>query len=199
MKSRVLFLYLLTMKLIFGYINVYPSFFYEKLDKNGIFKTFTLTNKKDENIKYRLYLEDKKSNDISIEIYPKSITLKPFEKKEFRVLIKKKNDKILNQEFSEKLVIKEVELPSQKKKVLTMLKLKLSGYEGDLTPKLEYTKLNNNSIRIKNIGSRAGIYEIFNSKNEFIDLLILKKNESKELKINLNETVFKEKFMEKTK
>lgn len=195
--KKIFIIQFLLIKVVFGYINIYPSFLYENLTNKGIFKTFTLTNRSDEKIKYRLYLEDKQSKDIKIEVYPKSITLSPFEKKEFKVLITKDKNKELNEEFSEKLVIKEVELPKQNKKIMTMLKLKLSGFQGNLKPKLKIEKLLEDKIKISNIGTRTGLYEIFDKNDQFIDSFILKKGEHKEFPLEFKNYIFKEKFNNK--
>lgn len=195
--KKIFIIQFLLIKIVYGYINIYPSFLYENLTNKGVFKTFTLTNRSNEKVKYRLYLEDKKSKDIRIEVYPKSITLSPFEKKEFKVLIEKSNHKNLDEEFSEKLVIKEVELPKQNKKIMTMLKLKLSGFQGNLKPKLNVEKISNEKIKISNIGTRTGLYEIYDKNNNFIDSFILKRHEYKEFPLKFKDMIFKEKFLDK--
>lgn len=195
--KKIFIIQFLLIKIAFGYINIYPSFLYEKLTDNGIFKIFTLTNRSNDRIKYRLYLEDNQSKDIEVEVYPKSITLSPFEKKEFKILIKKSSNKNLNQEFTEKLVIKEVELPKQNKTIMSMLKLKLSGFQGNLKPKLKIEKISSSKITITNIGTRTGLYEIYDKNEQFIDSFILKKNEKKEFPLEFKNLIFKEKFLEK--
>lgn len=195
--KKIFIMQFLLIRVVFGYINIYPSFLYEKLTDKGIFKVFTLTNRSNDKIKYRLYLEDNQSNDIKVEVYPKSITLSPFEKKEFKILIKKSSNKNLNQEFTEKLVIKEVELPKQNKTIMSMLKLKLSGFQGNLKPKLKIEKISSSKITITNIGTRTGLYEIYDKNEQFIDSFILKKNEKKEFPLEFKNLIFKEKFLEK--
>lgn len=191
LKKFILF-YLLICKLALGYINVYPAFFYEKLDNNKIFKTLILTNTTTKPIRYRLYIEEDKQEDIRVEVYPKGVTLNPLEKEEIKILIIADEKK--NREFSKTLVVKEVELPREKKKILTMFKLKLSGFDGDLTPKLEIKELGENKFSVKNIGDRVGIYNIYNLENEFLDSIILKKDELREFQLDNRTLVFEEKF-----
>lgn len=92
------------------------------------------------------------------------------------------------------MVIKEVELPGKKKQILTMLRLKISGFVGELNPKLQSEELDNGRIKVKNIGNRTGIYNIYNNEKSFIDMIILKKNESIELEAKDKVLIFEEKF-----
>lgn len=195
---KAVFIFILIRELALGYINIYPSFFYEKISEKGVFKIFVLTNRSNQKVKYRLYLEENILSDVNIEVYPKSIILKPFEKGEVKVLLKSKI-KNIDKEFSEKLIIKEVEIPGQKKRIMTILKLKLSGFIGNLAPKLNIEEnLKEQSLMIKNIGQRVGIYEAYNFKDEYVDTFILKKGEKKELK-SKEKLIFKERFETKNK
>lgn len=192
--TKIIFIFLILKELSFGYINIYPTFFYEKISDKGVFKKFILTNKNNESVRYRLYLEDNFLDDgIKVEIYPKSVTLKPLEKKEIKVRLKSDN-KNLNKEFSKKLIIKEIELPNQNKKIMTILKLKLSGFIGELSSKLSFIDETIDFIKIKNIGDRTGIYDVFNLSNEYVDTIILKKDEEKKVKKEYKEFNYKEKF-----
>ncbi|MGL5316409.1 MAG: hypothetical protein ACRC92_24345, partial [Peptostreptococcaceae bacterium] len=87
---KIISVFLLLIQSIYGYINIYPSFFYEELKKSGVTQTFVLTNRTYEEIRYRLYIEENVllKNDIEVEVYPKSITLSPFENKEVKLLLK---------------------------------------------------------------------------------------------------------------
>lgn len=192
MLNKFILFYLLICKLALGYINVYPAFFYEKLDNNKIFKTLILTNTTTKSIRYRLYIEEDKQEDIKVEVYPKGVTLNPLEKEEIKILIIADEKK--NREFSKTLVVKEVELPREKKKILTMFKLKLSGFGGNLEPKLEVKELGENKFSVKNIGDRVGVYNIYNLEDEFIDSVILKKDELKEFQLENETLIFEEKF-----
>lgn len=193
--KKYLFLYLIISRLLIGYINIYPPYFYEKLEKNKIFKEFVLSNTREFAVRYRLYVEDSISTsvnkDIKVEVYPKSITLKPFEKKSVKVLIQ--GDSNLNREFRKVLVIKEIELPRERKKMLTLFKLKLSGFSGNLKTKLQY-KIKNGKLEVKNVGNRIGIYNLYNEKKEFLDSFILKEGEVRNIDFNDNILIFEEKF-----
>lgn len=192
--TKIIFIFLILKELSFGYINIYPTFFYEKISDKGVFKKFILTNKSNESVRYRLYLEENFLDDgIKVEIYPKSITLKPLEKKEIKVRLKSDN-KNLNKEFSKKLIIKEIELPNQNKKIMTILKLKLSGFVGELSSKLSFIDETADFIKIKNIGNRTGMYDVFNLSNEYVDTIILKKDEEKKVKKEYRKFNYKEKF-----
>lgn len=192
MLKKMSLIYLLIFKLSLGYINIYPTFIYENLNNENAANTLVLTNTTDKTLRYRLYLEEDKYKNIKIEVYPKGITLKPFEKKEVKILLTI-NQKI-KEEFSKILVIKEVELPGKKKQILTMLRLKISGFVGELNPKLQSEELDNGRIKVKNIGNRTGIYNIYNNEKSFIDMIILKKNESIELEAKDKVLIFEEKF-----
>ncbi|RHF69317.1 hypothetical protein [Fusobacterium mortiferum] len=192
MLKKMSLIYLLIFKLSLGYINIYPTFIYENLNNENAANTLVLTNTTDKTLRYRLYLEEDKYKNIKIEVYPKGITLKPFEKKEVKILLTI-NQKI-KEEFSKVLVIKEVELPGKKKQILTMLRLKISGFVGELNPKLQSEELDNGRIKVKNIGNRTGIYNIYNNEKSFIDMIILKKNESIELEAKDKVLIFEEKF-----
>lgn len=192
MLKKMSLIYLLIFKLSLGYINIYPTFIYENLNNENAANTLVLSNTTDKTLRYRLYLEEDKYKNIKIEVYPKGITLKPFEKKEVKILLTI-NQKI-KEEFSKVLVIKEVELPGKKKQILTMLRLKISGFVGELNPKLQSEELDNGRIKVKNIGNRTGIYNIYNNEKSFIDMIILKKNESIELEAKDKVLIFEEKF-----
>lgn len=134
--NKYIILLLLISKLAFSYINIYPTKFSERIDGKGAFKVFTLANNTDEELRYRIYLEDEKENKLSpfVEIYPKSISLKPSEKKEFKVFVKAaKNTK--NGKYTTKLVVKQVGLPNKEKKdkddIFTIFKLKMFGFVGE--------------------------------------------------------------------
>lgn len=117
-----------------GYINIYPSKF-EKSIKKETYEEFTLYNRTQRDIKYRVYLEDiegKKSMTDWIEVYPKSIVLKPLEEKIIKLSVKAPENAPAG-EYNSNLVIKEIESVKKTKneskvKVMTMLKLKLKGY-----------------------------------------------------------------------
>ena len=129
-----------------------------------------------------------------VELYPKSITLAPLEEKEVKIYVEAPEN-TPNGEYKTHLVIKEIETPEQikqksKLKILTLLRLELRGYVGDLEPKLEDDlKIENRIIKgkIKNSGNRKIIFEIFikfsgNKKEKYIKKIQLEKNEEIEVK-----------------
>lgn len=124
-------IFIIFSKITFSYINIYPSKF-EKNITNGAKESFKLYNRTEKQVKYRIYLEEGKENDMSnwIEIYPRSITLKPLEEKEIRLLINTPKNAKLGK-YKAKLIIKEIEVPGKKKKekvnFMTRLKLNMVG------------------------------------------------------------------------
>ncbi|MGL5725724.1 COG1470 family protein [Cetobacterium sp.] len=200
---KVLGIFLLTIKLIYGYINIYPSFFYKELKKEGTYETFILTNRSDEKIRYRIYFEEKLFPNLNFEVYPKSIILNPYEKKELKVLITPQ-EKLKFGMYNLTLVIKEIGNPGEKnKKIYSMLKLKLSGYYGNLKLKLngEVKKIKDKlELNVENQGERLGVFSAYllNNKDEwvFLDSFILKPGERWEKKYNYDKEYIKIKIQE---
>lgn len=133
MKKKVIILLLIFINLnrnIYTYINIYPIKFDKDISRD-VSEEFFLYNRTKENKKYRIYLENNENNEFNnlIEIYPKSILLKPLEEKSFKVYIK------ASKEFSEgvystNLIVKEIEdikIKQNKTRVFTKLKIKLIG------------------------------------------------------------------------
>ncbi|MGL5312836.1 MAG: hypothetical protein ACRC92_06285 [Peptostreptococcaceae bacterium] len=182
---KIISIFLLFIQLIYGYINIYPSFFYEELKKSGVTQTFVLTNRTDEEIRYRLYIEENIliKNDIEVEVYPKSITLSPFENKEVKLLIKP-NFSLKDGLYKKTLVIKEVPIPRKRRKeILTEFKMNLGFYYGDVPLLLNFDldiKKELAQLSIKNDGERVGILNIYRQnkkEEEFIDSFIVRKGE----------------------
>ncbi|MGL5123372.1 MAG: hypothetical protein ACRC6K_04320 [Fusobacteriaceae bacterium] len=200
---KYMLMYALSVISIFGYINIYPSFFYEKLPKEGLTKSFVLTNRTKEKIRYRLYIENKVlEKEMTIEVYPKSITLSPQEEKEVKIAIKP-SPLLKEGVYNKILVVKEVPIPLQKKKsILTEFKMNLGLYYGNIELLLNFETEETKDgieIKIKNNGERVGLLNIYlkeikskenkkskkEIKNEkFIDSIILKKDETYIKKIN---------------
>lgn len=137
MKKLIFILSILLISInAFGYINIYPSKF-EKDIKEGAYEEFTLYNRTQRNLKYRIYLEDlpgEKSMGKWIELYPRSISLKPLEEKTIKVFVKAPRDASKGK-YTSNLIVKEIEEPTMKKRLddkkvqlFTLLKLKLNGY-----------------------------------------------------------------------
>ncbi|MGL5459969.1 MAG: hypothetical protein ACRDBY_10175 [Cetobacterium sp.] len=181
---RIIGIYLIMIQMIYGYINIYPSFFYKELKKEGTYETFVLTNRSDQKVRYRIYFEEKLLPELNAEVYPKSITLNPYEKKELKVLITPQ-ERLKFGMYNLTLVIKEIGNPREKnKKIYSMLKLKLSGYYGNLKLKLngEVKKIKDKlELNIENQGERLGVFSAYllNNKDEwiFLDSFILKPEE----------------------
>lgn len=137
MKKLYIFLILLLSQVSYSYINIYPTGF-DKDITNGATESFKLYNRTNEEVKYRIYIEKNvEENSMAdwIEIYPQSISLKPLEEKELRILVAPpKNTK--NGVYKARLVVKEVEVPSKNKrekaKIMTIFKLNMKGYIGEI-------------------------------------------------------------------
>lgn len=137
MKKLYIFLILLLSQVSYSYINIYPTGF-DKDITNGATERFKLYNRTNEEVKYRIYIEKSvEENSMAewIEIYPQSISLKPLEEKELRILVAPpKNTK--NGVYRARLVVKEVEVPSKNKKekvkIMTIFKLNMKGYIGEI-------------------------------------------------------------------
>lgn len=178
---RIFLVFFMILKISYGYINIYPSFFYKQLTKDGASETFILTNRSNKKVGYRIYFEsEEKDTNIKGEVFPKNITLDPLEKKEFKVLLTP-NEKNISGEFSKTLTIKEISVPKEeKKKVYSKLKLKLSVYTENLKAKLENKFFIENEqliLNLKNSGNRLGIFEIYALKDNewiYLDKFILK-------------------------
>lgn len=120
-----------------AYINIYPVKFEKDITK-GAKEDFFLYNRSTKTRKYRLYVEEidgEKSMKDWVEVYPKSITLKPLEEKSFGVYAKGPKG-IENGVYESNLVIKEISLPAveqskeereKKTNILTMIKIKMKG------------------------------------------------------------------------
>lgn len=182
---KIISIFTLIWELTYGYINIYPSFFLKELKNEGTTETFVLSNRTNDEVRYRLYIEENitNENNINVEIYPKSITLSPLEQKEVKVLIKP----ILPLQYgnyTKKLVVKEILIPNKrKKKILTEFKMNLELYYGNIPLKIESQfefKKNNLKLDLKNTGDKIAVLNIYmqeNTEENFIDSLILRKND----------------------
>lgn len=137
MKKLYIFLILLLSQVSYSYINIYPTGF-DKDITNGATESFKLYNRTNEEVKYRIYIEKNvEENSMAdwIEIYPQSISLKPLEEKELRILVAPPK-KTKNGVYKARLVVKEVEVPSKNKrkkvKIMTIFKLNMKGYIGEI-------------------------------------------------------------------
>lgn len=186
MFVKIAMFFFLIIQISYGYINIYPSFFLKEIKKEGTYETFTLTNRSNRKIRYRIYFEEKSLEHLITEIYPKSIELKPYENGDVKILIKPK-ESIKPGMYTPILVIKEIGSPidSKDKKVFSMLKLNLTGYFGNLNVKLVGDIKSSRDIiemDVRNVGERHGSFLVFlldkNDEWIFLDSFILKTNES---------------------
>ena len=135
MKKIVLVLNMIFSMTLFAYINIYPVKF-EKNITSGAYEEFTLYNRTNKPRRYRVYIEkvENAKNSMAdwIEIYPKSIMLKPLQEEKLQMEIKvpegtEKGEYIAN------LIVKEVSVPSLEKKeekknrIFTMIRMRLKG------------------------------------------------------------------------
>ena len=193
-KIIVIISYLLCSYISFAYVNIYPTYFDKRIDTIGATEEFVLTNDTNKEVKYRTYIKKgihSNTMDEWIEIYPKSVTIKPKSSSKIKLYIKSPANKALG-EYYATIVFKELESVKNLKKnnenlkIMTELELEIRGYIGDLNPKLKLSELKvENSIlsgKIKNIGTRRGRLEFFlfdKEKDEYLYLgkYNLEKNE----------------------
>lgn len=139
MKKIGIFLFFILSSLAFGYINIYPLYFDQRIDGMGGIKDFILTNTTSKTVRYQIHiLNENRGLDMSswTEIYPRTLTLKPGEKGEVKMFIKAPKGSLVG-EYSTILNIKELGIPTEEKRdkkidVFTNLKIKLYGYVGKL-------------------------------------------------------------------
>lgn len=139
MKKIGIFLFFILSSLAFGYINIYPLYFDQRIDGMGGIKDFILTNTTSKTVRYQInILNENRGLDMSswTEIYPRTLTLKPGEKGEVKMFIKAPKGSLVG-EYSTILNIKELGIPTEEKRdkkidVFTNLKIKLYGYVGKL-------------------------------------------------------------------
>lgn len=190
---KYLIFFLLTSIQLFSYTNIYPLTFDERIDGQGGYKEYTLTNVTNKTLRYKIYEEKIQDTfDMSkwVELYPKILTLKPGEKGKLNILVTSpKGTK--NGEYLMNLCIKEIGYPSESLKseieILTNLKIELAGVVGDLKPRLDL-KINKNKVFLKNIGDMRYTFELYlqDSKNKksFIQSVRLFSKEKKDILLN---------------
>lgn len=192
---RILIFLFLSLK-TWAYVNITPLTFDKRIDGEGGYKEYTLSNSSKNITKYRIYIEkNNEKYDMSdwVEFFPKTLTLKPGESKKIKVLITAPNDS-REGEYTTNLCIKEVEVPLKNKElnILTNLKIELAGYVGDLKPKIEITNIyrEDKSLKIsfKNAGEIRQYFEIYclDSKEKelvYLDRVRLFSKEEKEVKL----------------
>lgn len=193
MKVTIIFLFLLS-QIVFGYINIHPTTFDKRIDRGGSYQEFTLHNSKSEPIMYRIYSETDGENSLmadGMEIYPRSLILKPGETRKIQLHIAV-DEKLPPGEYSAILGVRELPVYEKAKNgnvgvtILTDFRLVLNGYAGDIAPilKTENLKLidekdseSRDSLKligkIENIGKLRGRFEVFASSNFLGNLRIM--------------------------
>lgn len=192
---RILMFLFLSLK-VFAYINITPITFDERIDKDGGAKNYIISNSSKKIKRYRVYVEPvEEKNDMTnwVEWYPKSLSLKPGESKEIKVLITAPSD-AKRGEYTTKLCVKELETPMHKENIniLTNLKMELAGYVGDIEPKIlvkeQIADKNKLRITIKNIGEIRQNFEIYTGDKEedmtYLNHLRLFKGETKSVLVS---------------
>ncbi len=188
----VLFLCFSTM--ISAYTNVSPVYFDERIDGEGGYKEYTLTNSTNKVLKYRIYSEKiSDSMDMSewIDLYPMSLTLKSGESKKVKMLVSAPKE-AKEGEYIAVLGIKELEVPNEKESknisLLTNLKIEIAGYIGDLKPSIKIDKIllknkENLELKITNTSKRRyrfdGYLEKIDGTREFFKSFRLFAGETK--------------------
>lgn len=216
MKNTLILFLFLTFNL-FGYINIYPVIFDKKIDGRGDYQEYTLYNPTQNILKYQLYLSDQEIKDSMkdwAEIFPTTITLKPGTSGKFKIFIKAPKGHP-QKEYLLTLEVKELALPKLNSKetntvqILTHLKIDLTGYIGELYPKIllkdfSLTLKNKNlsfNGSIQNIGDRRGTLNFYlaqkNEKNLFYigNLRLLKEEKINASKLNQKLTEYDEELV----
>lgn len=168
----------------FGYINVHPISFDQRIDGLGAIRDFTLVNTTNRTLKYKIDIlnsENEKDMSAWTEVYPKVVTLGPGKKGEIKMYVKAPKNTAVG-EYSTIFNIKELGIPSEKKskkklEVFTDLRLKLYGYVGELDAKISLT-----SFKIskgKNIGDLklAGIIKNTGLRRTSLEIVLSDKKE----------------------
>lgn len=178
--KKIILMYIFMFSYSFSYINLYPLVFDKRIDGIGNTQEFIVTNITNQNLKYKIEIEktgEKRDMSNWLELYPKSLALKPGEEKIIKVYINAPKDKNIGEYFTT-LNIKELATPNINKnnkknlKIFTNLKLKLYGYIGDLPAKIE---LNNFSFNLNNL-KVFGIIKNISNRRINIEFLVGSKN-----------------------
>ncbi|MEG0135016.1 MAG: hypothetical protein RSC71_03835 [Cetobacterium sp.] len=177
MKGILIFLVLF--KVTFSYINIHPTYFDKRIDEDGSYQEYTLYNKKNEPVMYKIYTEEDKMNPDEmykwIEFYPRSIILKPGETGKIQVHIKSPSN-VKSGEYFAVLGIKELPVFEKVAKevgagvsIFTNFRLIISGYVGNINPKLKFKNLSLKNLEddisiageVSNLGKRKGKFELY--------------------------------------
>lgn len=188
---------------LFAYTSVSPLYFDERIDGEGGYKEYTLSNATRKIVGYKIYFEKKnEKNDMTkwVDYYPKKLTLNPGESKKVKILITSPKD-AKNGEYITNFCIKEIETPSEKGgriNLLTNLKIELAGYVGDIPTKLniDNLKLTNGRLNldITNVGSKREWIELYlvkGKKSFYLESMRLFKNDKKHIEKSIEKNLEK--------
>lgn len=148
-KNYFLFLLIFIVNITTYSLKFYPLNYDKRIDKEGAYGEFTLTNTSKEPIRYKIDSKTTgKSTDISrlVTIYPKVITIEPFSEKSFKVFVDETNI-LKNGEYSFILGIKPLKMPQLEEikgmktnsnlSIKQALNLEMFAYVGDLEKPFE--------------------------------------------------------------
>lgn len=195
---KKIYLFFLIFKLTFSYINIHPTTFDKPIDNDGSYQEFTLFNQSSAPILYRIYSEpDPENLDRSMHrwmnFYPKTITLKPGEMGKIQLNIAS-HSKLEIGEYSAVLGVREIPIYEEVIKgnganvsIYTDLKMVLTGYAGNASPKLKLNDLkileNGEKVKlhgsVENLGERRGKFEIYLGNNFLGNIRVMSKEKLK--------------------
>lgn len=186
---------------LFAYTSVSPLYFDERIDGEGGYKEYTLSNATRKIVGYKIYFEKKnEKNDMTkwVDYYPKKLTLNPGESKKVKILITSPKD-AKNGEYITNFCIKEIETPSEKGgriNLLTNLKIELAGYVGNIPTKLsiDNLKLVNGRLNldITNVGRKREWIELYlvkGKKSFYLESIRLFKSDKKHIEKNIEKNL----------
>lgn len=183
MSRRLYFILLVIFTLnymAYGYINVEPLYLDKRIDGQGAYQEFTLTNTTNKTLRYRIYSEkESDKNDMSqwMDFYPRSLTLRSGESKKIKLLVTAPNDEKKG-EYIAFLGIKEIPIPllesTSAVDLFTNLKIELAGYIGDLKPQVVL-----NNIRIDKNNKISGTIENIGQIRTKVELYLVDKKNNK--------------------
>lgn len=182
---------------IFSYTSISPLYFDERIDGEGGYKEYILSNATRKIVGYKIYFEKKSDkNDMSewIDFYPKKLILNPGESKKVKILIASPKG-VKPGEYITNFCIKEVDTPSKKSgniEIFTNLKVELAGYVGNLQTKIDIENLkilnDNLGLDLRNTGEKREWIEVYlydGKERHFLESVRLFKNEHKHLEKNI--------------
>ncbi|MGL4307399.1 MAG: hypothetical protein ACRCRV_00730 [Cetobacterium sp.] len=187
---KYIWIFFIVMEIALGYTNIAPLYLDEKIDGEGAYREYIITNNTERTLKYRVYGEGKENTlDMTpwMEIYPRVITLKPGSREKIKVFIQGPKG-IPQGEYISNLCVKEIEYPNRdsKKKlqIYTKLKIELAGFVGEEKGKIKIERKSSRKIALENIGYKREKLDIYfigknNKERKFLGSMRLFKGEKK--------------------